>query len=96
MLDRKEAPSFEEIKKISLAEPNHYYLDNGISVFGIQADTQPVVRVEFIFQAGKWFEEKKGISFFTCKMLAEGTKHRSSSNIANEIDRYGAFLKTKS
>ncbi len=53
---------------------------------------QAVVTIEFIFRSGTWFEARAGQAFFTAKMLTEGTKSFSSSELAAKLDFYGAFI----
>ena len=58
MLDRTQAPSFNSIQKVEVREPESRTLDNGIRLFSLKAGTQPVVKLELVFDAGKWFERK--------------------------------------
>ncbi len=51
------------------------------------------MRIECIFNAGAWYENgQPGAAFFALKMLAEGTARRTSAEISEYVDRYGAFL----
>lgn len=92
MLDRKVAPLSHKIEKINIPQAEKSILDNGIPVYFIKAGKQPVLRLELIFKAGTWFEQKKGASYFATKMLSEGTKSKTSAHISNEIEKFGAFL----
>ena len=58
----------------------------------INAGTQPAIRIELIFRAGKWYEQQNGAAFLTAKLLTEGTKDRSASQIAAVFEQNGAFL----
>jgi len=73
-IDRSISPPFHQIKQIKIPNAEWNVLDNNIPVVLLQTGTQPVVRMEFIFPAGKWFEEASGIAAATCSMLIEGTK----------------------
>jgi len=92
LLDRTIAPDFKIINSIHLPEPKSYTLDNGIKLHVINIGDQPVVRLECIFEAGNWQEEYPGASFFTIKMLTEGTQNYASSEISEAFDRIGAFI----
>lgn len=92
MLDRKVAPKFHQIEKINIPQAEKITLDNGIPVYFIKAGKQPVLRLELIFKAGTWFEQKNGASYFTVKMLSEGTKNKTSTQISNEIEKFGAYV----
>ena len=92
MLDRTVAPAFRQIKEIHFKQPERFSINNNVDFFSIQAGTQPVIKLELIFNAGKWFEEKPGAAFFCSKMLREGTKNLSSYDISSLFESYGAHL----
>ena len=92
MLNRKLAPARHDIQDISLMQPNEIVFENGLRVFIFHAPTQELVKAEFIF--GNLFDHSENSLLHTCacSMLKEGTKKRSSKQIAEEIDFYGAYL----
>lgn len=92
MLDRTRAPEFVPPQKFKLPQPGKIALSNGSTLYYLNAGDQPVIKLEFIFKAGVWFENNTGISFFAAKMLLEGTVSFKSSEIAGKLDRYGAFV----
>lgn len=92
MLDRKSPPEFQRIKKINIPGAESFKLNNKIPVFLISAGKQPVIRVEFIFKAGSWYESIPGASYFATKMLSEGTSKLNSAEISNEVEKFGAHL----
>lgn len=92
MLDRKIAPPFKRVTNIAIPQAKRTFLDNGTPLYYIEAGKQPVVRLEFIFKAGAWYEEKKGASYFAAKMLSEGTLQKSSAQISYEVEKFGAYL----
>ncbi|MCS6832343.1 MAG: insulinase family protein [Flammeovirgaceae bacterium] len=89
-LDRTKAPAFHPIPDFPLVRPYIYRLSNGITVYYMEGGTQPVVRFQAIFDAGRWYEKQKGNAYFTAKMLTEGTKKHTSEQIHELIDFYGA------
>jgi len=60
----------------------------------IDTSSQDLVKIELIFKAGRWYEDKLLTANFTNKLLKEGTETLSSAEIANKIDYYGAHLST--
>lgn len=92
MLDRTIAPAFIAPQIFELPEPEIVHLANGSRFFFLNAGDQPVIKLEFIFRAGSWFESTPGIAFFTGKMLSEGTASYTSKTIAEALDQYGAFV----
>ena len=92
MVDRTVAPKFVEPKKFKLPNPETIHFENGSRFFFLKAGNQPVVRLEFIFRAGAWFETAPGVAYFTGKMLTEGTTSFTSKDIAERLDQYGAYV----
>lgn len=91
-LDRTQSPDFQAIHEVRLPAIQSHRLDNGIPLHLIAVAHQPILRLECIFDAGTWYEQVPGSAFFTIKMLSEGTPSRTSAQISEYIDRYGAFL----
>ena len=91
ILDRTVAPNFQTIQTVDFPEPAQLFLDNGMPLYVINLGEQPVVRLEVVFEAGTWFDTQEGVSFFTLKMLSEGTRHHSSAQISEQFDEIGAF-----
>ncbi|QCR24395.1 pitrilysin family protein [Pontibacter sp. SGAir0037] len=90
MLDRSKAPDIQEIEAISLQTAEVTELQNGARLHIIKSETQPVVRLDFVFKAGKWFEPHNGISDLAAKMLLEGSANYTASQIAEKVAYYGA------
>ncbi|GAB3527519.1 pitrilysin family protein [Pontibacter brevis] len=90
MLDRTKAPETYEIDAITLQVAEVTHLSNGARMHVIKSETQPVIRLDFVFKAGKWFENKTGASDLAAKMLLEGTLNHSAKQIADKVAFYGA------
>ncbi|WP_192823064.1 pitrilysin family protein [Rufibacter sp. LB8] len=73
-------------------EPTLLQTGSGAKVHVYQNTVQPVVRVEFVFKAGKWYQPKAAVASLTAKMLKEGTATHTAKGIADFIDFYGASL----
>jgi predicted Zn-dependent peptidase len=81
-----------DLRAIKLPEPEKVKLDSGITLFGIEGGSQELCKIEFIFRAGSDKQPKSLVSAYTNSMLKEGTKTRSSKEISEKLDFYGAFL----
>lgn len=92
MLDRSQAPDFQSIQKVVVAQAQSHELKNGIKLHWLHSGEQPVIRLEYIFAAGSWYEPARGVSYFTTKMLNEGTRQHTSGEISEYIDQFGSFL----
>jgi zinc protease len=92
LLDRTIAPDAQPITKINIPEVEVSQLANGLPIYLINTSTQPIVRFEAVFEAGNKFEAKTGLSYFTLKMLTEGTKNFTANEIAEKFASIGYFV----
>lgn len=92
MLNRSIPPAFQTLEKVHLPQVQSQTLSNGYKLHWLNAGEQPVIRIELIFKAGNWYESGKGTSYFTLKMMNEGTSRRSAREINEYVDQYGAFI----
>lgn len=91
MLDRKSPPPFAKEFSFDLPSPIQLQVGNGINLLWVKG-SKDIVKLDFIFQAGKWYEPKPGIAYFTAHMLEKGTANYSSAQISEIIDYHGAQL----
>ncbi len=90
--NRKKEPSFRDIEKFSLPKAEKFKLDNGVQVYALSSGTQDIIRIEFIFKAGKWYEKSNLTASVTNAMLNEGTPNHSSVQLAGKFDYYGSYI----
>ncbi|MBC7391420.1 MAG: insulinase family protein [Opitutaceae bacterium] len=95
MLDRSIGPEIFSFSPFKLKKAETHILENGSPIHFIVSGTQPILRLEFIFPAGTWFEPSNGLSYLASKMILEGTQNRSAKDIANHIALFGAFIETQ-
>jgi zinc protease len=95
MLDRTIAPEFGSIDNINLIEPGHTVLPNGCQVYWFNSGDQELVRMEWIFGNLRFDATKPLLNMAVNSMLTEGTSTLNSSQIADRIDYYGAFLQAE-
>jgi predicted Zn-dependent peptidase len=67
-------------------------LENGISLFLINAGTEDVVRMEFVFRAGMVQEYLPLLATSTNMMLTEGSEKYISEELNSILDFYGIFV----
>ena len=95
-IERKNrAPLSKEVLKVKLPRPIEAKLDNGLTVLILEDHRFPTVNVQFaISGAGALYEPANmpGLASATAQMIREGTKTRSSKQIAEEVDKLGATL----
>ncbi|HEY0654022.1 MAG TPA: pitrilysin family protein [Chryseosolibacter sp.] len=92
MLDRTIAPPYAQDSSFSLITPRIKKLGNGIDLVYIIGGAQDVLKIDLVFRAGRWYETKWGAAYFTAHLLSKGTTTKSSFQIAQLFDLYGAHL----
>nr|WP_262907921.1 pitrilysin family protein [Hymenobacter sp. 15J16-1T3B] len=67
-------------------------MPNGARLHVLPHEAQPVVRLQVVVPAGRWYDPAPGTSLLTARALLEGTRTRSARQIAEEVAFYGASL----
>ncbi|MEL6537178.1 MAG: insulinase family protein [Bacteroidota bacterium] len=91
MLDRTLAPPVQPLEPAVLLSPERYTLA-GVPVFVFKAGEQPVIKVEWVFQAGKTRESAPGAAFLVAQLIKGGTASQTVRDIAEKLAQYGASL----
>lgn len=89
---RNIAPEFKTIDSIEILPSKKHILSNNIPIHIIDGGSQEVVKIEFVFEAGIWQQEKPLIATLASTMLNEGTSSLSASEIAEKFDFLGAYI----
>jgi predicted Zn-dependent peptidase len=92
---KNKAPISRDILRVTIPKPVATRLQNGVRVLILEDHRFPTVSVQLhIAGAGALFEppELPGLADVTAQMLREGTKGRTSKQLAGEIERLGATL----
>jgi zinc protease len=90
--DRKTAPAFKTIEHIELIHASEKRLRNNIPVYAVNAGTQEIIKIEFLFAAGMYQQQMPLQAATVNSMLEEGTSKMNASEIADAVDFFGAFL----
>ena len=88
------APVNKEVLRVRLPRPFETKLDNGLTVLVIEQHKLPTVTLALWAKTGAVADPKDlpGLAHFTADMLREGTTHRSSAQLAADVDDMGASL----
>lgn len=90
-LARIQPPVFP-VEKVVIPEAKSIRLDNGVPVFLIEAGTEDIMRLEFVFKAGQ-IKEFMPLLASTCNMmLSEGSQNYTSEELNRILDFYGIFM----
>jgi zinc protease len=94
-LDRRTPPPIKDAVHFTYSLPpiQTHTLQNGIPLYWLAGGVQDVVEVDWVFPAGTWQEDKPAVAQATAVLLKSGTKKRTSHQIAEAFEFYGAYLK---
>jgi zinc protease len=94
MLNRTIAPKIIDAVDFQLTLPKYkkYLLKNGVPVFAIDLGEQDTLMVNWIFDAGNWYEEKNLVAATTNYLLKNGTSKKTAFEINEHFDYYGSYL----
>ncbi|MFN3939858.1 MAG: M16 family metallopeptidase, partial [Chitinophagales bacterium] len=67
-------------------------LNNGTPIYIVGGIEEEVVKIEWRFQAGRWYESQPAVARTTLQMLRKGTSGKSSKQIADAIEFFGADI----
>jgi zinc protease len=95
IVSKGRAPVSDKLLQIKLPRPDEADLPNGLHVMVLQDRRAPQVSVQLSLRgAGGFYDpaNQAGLAEFTAAMLREGTATRSSTDIAEQLDRLAATL----
>jgi len=88
------APVNPETLKVKLPRPQETELRNGLRVYLLEDHELPTFNLQFVVKGGGLADpaEKHGVAMVAASLLKEGTKERSSREIAEQLATLGAYL----
>ncbi|MGD1103626.1 MAG: pitrilysin family protein, partial [Terriglobia bacterium] len=88
------APVSNETLQVTLPRPVVTKLPNGLTVLVLERHKLPTVNIVLQFGTGDMSDPKDlpGLAKFTIELLREGTTHRTSAQLAADVDKLGATL----
>ena len=92
MIDRVNGPSIQTIGKANFPAHSKHSLANGIELFLVPGGTQNVFKLEFVCFGGRRLESKPGVSRLCSSLLKEGIPGKSSDQLSEHWDYYGALV----
>ena len=93
-LNRDISPEFKEIKKIDIPKTERLTLSNGTKLHIIKGGSQDIVKLDWVYKAGLYYQKKPVVASMTNAMLGEGTKSYSSSQLAEIFLIFTAHITT--
>ena len=95
-MNRNQPPQTQVLDNLHILPPVRTTLPNGVPLSIINAGDQEVVRIDLLFEGGRWHQSQKLQALFTNRMLREGTRSYTATEIAEKLDYYGAWLELSS
>lgn len=92
IIDRTIAPPISDIKSFNIIKAQKTSLSNGVPLYQIHSENTELVKIEFMFEAGNWFQSSPLTAFAVNHLLIEGSQKYTSAEIADMVEYYGAFL----
>ncbi len=92
MPDRRTQPPFQVVSEFNMLKADKRNTTNGLEIYTFYVENQDILKIEFIIEAGSVFDKNPLTADMTNAMLNEGTHTRSSAQIADEIEYFGAYL----
>jgi zinc protease len=88
------APVSKEVLKVNLPKPYETRLSNGLQVIVLENHKLPTFSMQMVVLSGGLADpaDQHGLAQFTASLLREGTKTRSSKQLAEQIEALGASL----
>jgi zinc protease len=95
MLDRKTPPNIKNATDFDfiLPDANNIVCANQVPIYYVNNGAQEVISIEWVFNAGTWFEDQTGIAQCVATLLKNGTTTKSALQINETIEFYGASVK---
>ena len=92
MINRNIAPPSEQITDLEYLQPEHRELSNGLKLWELNVGSQELVKIDFIFEAGTWYQPANLVAGLTNAFLNQGTQNYTAQEIAEIFDFHGAYL----
>ena len=88
------APVNKEVLQVKLPRPREVQLANGLTVLVLEQHKLPTVAFTLWVKTGALADPRDlpGLAKASAEMLREGTAHRTSAQLAADVDRIGASL----
>jgi len=93
-MNRTKAPAIKDATdfELILKPYQKFILANGVELIYLEAGAQDVLMVEWVFDAGNWYDEQKQIASTTNFLLKNGTSRKTAFELNEEVEYYGSFL----
>ncbi|HPR32524.1 MAG TPA: pitrilysin family protein [Prolixibacteraceae bacterium] len=92
MTDRLQMPPITVPDKLAVPEPNKVVFPNGTEVWLLEGGSQELCKIDFLFDAGSWYQSANLVAGLTNAFLNQGTRNSTAQQSAEFFDSRGAYL----
>ncbi len=94
MINRTVSPHIKDAVEFDLRlKPcQRHTLDNGTEVYVVDAGTEEVLQIDWVFDAGNWYEDRNLVAASTNYLLKNGTHKKTAYALNEHFDYYGSYL----
>jgi len=86
-------PLIHPIDKISFSPPESLLLPNQLQVYGFNGVKNDILRLDIVFESGRWTEPAPLIAESVAKLFKSGTATQSSFELNEAIESYGSTIR---
>jgi zinc protease len=86
-------PTIHPIDTITFSAPEELVLQNNIKLFGFNGIQNDILRIDLVFDAGRWTEQLPLQAEFVARLFKSGTSRYNSFEISEMIDTLGSTIK---
>jgi predicted Zn-dependent peptidase len=91
-VNRKITPATKEIESFNIVKAVKHILPNNLPLYRLNTGEADIIKLEWMFSAGNWYQSSPLIAFAVNSMLCEGSEKFTSAQIAEKVEFYGANL----
>lgn len=96
-MNRKQSPVIKDATDFKVALPKYetFSLKNKIPVYLVPSNEQDTLELQWVFDAGNWYESSPMTALSANALLKSGTADKSALEINETIEYFGAFLNVR-
>lgn len=91
-LQRTQAPQFKTLQTLAPVPYSTHTLTNGVPVYAIRAGEQQVLKIDFIFDSGEYWQMQPLAASATLNLLSEGSSNFTAEQCAEQLDFLGSYV----
>ncbi len=95
MTNRTQQPPIQPFDNLSLQLPQPTTLPNGIPLYIVNGNENPICQLAFCFKAGKMYGQSPAQAIIAPMVAIEESENHNAKTIAERFDFYGAFKFTQ-